>query len=146
MAHHRNDKLSSMVSPWMRGIIHRRNYLIDERNKPYMMTLFLSPEDDFMALTSMFENRFLSWLRAKPPFHLEMSRPRHVPLTALFKSCVHLLMNIGMKKEALEKKHLSLRNRMAKLWQCDSTGLKRLKPTSHMGLAEVDWSRQGCGV
>jgi len=80
MAHHRNDKLSSMVSWWIWGIIIQRNYLINKRNKPYMMTLSLSPEDDFMALT-MLENQFLLWLRAKPPFHLEMSRPRDVPLT-----------------------------------------------------------------
>jgi len=47
-------------------------------------------------------------------------------------------MNIAMKKEALEKKHLPFRNCIAKYANPIKHGFKRLKPTSHMGLVEVD--------
>jgi len=46
-------------------------------------------------------------------------------------------MNIGMQKEVLEKTSLSLRNRFAKYDNAIQQGLKRLKPTSHMGLNQV---------
>jgi len=78
----------------------------------------------------MFGNQFLSWLRAKHHFHMEMSRPRKRPLIVLFKSCVHLLMNIGMQKEALEKRCLLLRNCISKYDNAVQQSLKQLKPCS----------------
>jgi len=124
-----------MVSRWMCGIINHRNCLIEERNKLYTMTLLLSPKVDLEALTSMFENQFLSWMRAKSHFHIKMLRPRQVPLTMLFlKSCVLLLMKNAWKKEVLEKDSSSFQNHIVNYDNVIQWGLNWFKPTSYMGL------------
>jgi len=114
MAHPHWPKLSTTVSLWIYNISQRKNMIIKERNERYTMTSFLCLEVNFLALTSTFENRFSSLLSSKPPFQPEMSRPRNVSTTAIFKVSVLLFIGITMQKEALKKKCFSLRNRIAK--------------------------------
>jgi len=71
------------------------------------MMLCLSRKVGFLVLKPIFENRFLSLLRSKPPFHPEMSRPTKVTMTEPFLSPVLLFNMKTMKKEAFffEKSH-----------------------------------------
>jgi len=88
-----------------------------------MMMLFLPMKVGLLALKPMFENQFLALLWSKPPFHPEMSRRKKVSTTDNFWLPVLLFERITMKKEALKKKCLSLRNRIAKFDNAMDEGL-----------------------
>jgi len=136
MAHHRKKKLSSMVSQW----IHQRNC---PEKFSYRITqwalhddVIFTNEGQPLGLETEFENQFLALLWSKPPFYPEMSRPKKVITANHFWSPVLLFERITMKKEALKKKCLSFRNRIAKFDNAMDEGLEWLKPV--FGLSHID--------